>query len=363
MLIPSGFTFLLQPLTFQGYNCQPNIMVQLDGRIIAPSKKSDWDKLDFQWILFVGLHSGITIRGKGIIDGFGNSWWDHKDSDGDNRARPHAIRIADSINVIVMGITIQNSPYFHFYIDDCQIVQILNFTALSPADSPNTDGIHLSYAQHVLIYNSTLACGDDCVSILNGCSDVKIQNVNCGPGHGYSIGGLGAPGLGEADVKDIIVINSRVQNSLTGVRIKTWPGGIGSVRNITFINITMSNVKTAISIDQNYCGGPKVCPEPDKNAVAISDIMYEGITGTYTKTSVSLVCSKYKVCRNLRFGNINLTPSNSFVPGGYSGTFCANAYGKLLSKTTPPLDRCILPDKQAPLDAPAPAEAQAPVAM
>lgn len=63
--------------------------------------------------------------------------------------------------------------------------------------------------------------GDDCISIQTGCSDIKVYNVNCGPGHGYSIGGLGYDGT-EALVSDIIIYDSNVQDSMTGVRIKTW---------------------------------------------------------------------------------------------------------------------------------------------
>lgn len=119
------------------------------------------------------------------------------------------------------GITIQNSPMFHVFLDTCQRVTIFNLTVRSPKDSPNTDGIHLTNTQHVEISNCPIAVGDDCISILTGVSDVKIHNVHCGPGHGYSIGGLGK-NKEHAVVHDISIYDSSVFNSLTGVRIKTW---------------------------------------------------------------------------------------------------------------------------------------------
>lgn len=71
-----------------------------------------------------------------------------------------ALRFYGSNGVTVTGITIQNSQQTHLKFDDCTAVQVSGFTALSPGDSPNTDGIHLQNSQDVLIYGSTLACGN-----------------------------------------------------------------------------------------------------------------------------------------------------------------------------------------------------------
>ncbi|KAL8471312.1 hypothetical protein ACS0TY_028823 [Phlomoides rotata] len=186
MLVPSGKTFLLQTVKFDGSNCHHNIVVQVDGIIVAP-KKSEYVNVDLQWIQFEELSKGIQIKGNGKIDGRGASWWQS-----DNASRsPHQVKIYD-------------------------------FTVESPGDSPNTDGIHVSNVQHTNIYNATLACGDDCNSIQSGCSDVKIYDVHCGPGHGFSIGGLG-PKKEEAYVSDISVLDSTVSDAKNGVRIKTWP--------------------------------------------------------------------------------------------------------------------------------------------
>ncbi|KAL8475449.1 hypothetical protein ACS0TY_028197 [Phlomoides rotata] len=224
MLVPSGKTFLLQTIKFDGSNCHHNIVVQVDGIIVAP-KNSEYVNVDLQWILFEELSKGIQIKGNGKIDGRGASWWQSDDAS----RSPHvsiitkiALFIAKSVDVTVTGITIQNSPRMHIYISDCQQVKIYDFTVESPGDSPNTDGIHVSNVQHTNIYNATLACGDDCISIQSGCSDVKIYDVHCGPGHGFSIGGLG-PKKEEAYVSDISVLDSTVSDAKNGVRIKTWP--------------------------------------------------------------------------------------------------------------------------------------------
>jgi polygalacturonase len=50
---------------------------------------------------------------------------------------------------------------------------------------------------------------------------VYIHNVNCGPGHGISIGGLGRDNS-KACVSNVTVRDVAMLNTLTGVRIKTW---------------------------------------------------------------------------------------------------------------------------------------------
>lgn len=63
--------------------------------------------------------------------------------------------------------------------------------------------------------------GDDCISIQTGCSNVFVHNVNCGPGHGISIGSLGKDNT-RACVSNVTVRDITMQDTLTGVRIKTW---------------------------------------------------------------------------------------------------------------------------------------------
>ncbi|EYU25414.1 hypothetical protein MIMGU_mgv1a018783mg, partial [Erythranthe guttata] len=120
-------------------------------------------------------------------------------------------------------------------------------------------------------------------------------------------------------------------------RYNSVQDGTGSVNNVTFSGITMSNVHNPIIIDQNYCNGAHGCSAKTTNAVAISGVTYTDITGTYTVTPVSFVCSKYKACSDLTLSTINLTPSGSAKPN----VVCNNAFGHVLTPTTPPLTNCL----------------------
>ncbi|KAL8138131.1 hypothetical protein V2J09_004132 [Rumex salicifolius] len=223
MVVPSGYRFLVGPISFSGPNCMPNIVFQLDGTIIAPTSWIVWGFGKLWWIEFTKL-IGITIQGEGTIDGSGSAWWQHSPFDTTTQLQipPNpALRLYGSSNVMVMGITIQNSVECHLKFDDCVGITVHDMNISSPGDSPNTDGIHLQNSQDITIHHTNVACGDDCVLIQTGCSNVHIQNINCGPGHGISIGSLGKDNT-KACVSNVTVKDVDMQNTMTGVRIKTW---------------------------------------------------------------------------------------------------------------------------------------------
>ncbi|KAJ3692490.1 hypothetical protein LUZ60_012840 [Juncus effusus] len=347
MVVPSNYQFLLGPISFAGPTCQPNIIFQLDGTIVAPIDHKSFGPGLLQWIEFTKL-KGITIQGLGIIDGCGNSWWNinsYSDYEPDitgslSQTRPTAVRFYGSYNVRVTGITIRNSPQFHLKFDTCQSVEVHGITISSPGNSPNTDGIHLQNSVSVTIHNSNLSCGDDCISIQTGCSNVFIHDINCGPGHGISIGGLGKDNA-IALVSNINVENINMTGTTTAARIKTWQGGSGSVKNVKFSNIQVNTVKMPIVIDQYYCdtasGAASGAHCQNKtSAVQLSDITFQDISGTYTVQPVYLACSDSSPCQNIHLNNIQLEAIKG-VNRLYD-PFCWNAFGDLRGVNLPPIN-------------------------
>ncbi|THG12089.1 hypothetical protein TEA_027181 [Camellia sinensis var. sinensis] len=402
MVVPSGSVFLLNPISFSGSNCKSNIVFQLDGKIIATTSSDAWGSGTLQWLEFTKLQ-GITVRGKGVVDGQGSVWWNNSPADNPtnklesaasstresnysnsrdsvncsnfcqayfdakghhltqmpvpgrifNRTpdliacqitseatgkmpstMPTALRFYGSSDVTVTGIMIQNSPKTHLKFDTCTTVQVFDMRVSSPGDSPNTDGIHLQNSQDVVIHSTSLACGDDCVSIQTGCSGVYIHNVNCGPGHGISIGGLGRDNT-KACVSNVTVRDSTMSNTLTGVRIKTWQGGSGSVQGIMFSNIQVSEVETPVMIDQYYCDGNKC--QNETSAVAISGISYQNIIGTYTVKPVHFACSDSLPCTGITLSTIQLK-AIQLENNNLNEPFCWQTYGVSKTTTTPPID-------------------------
>ena len=132
-------------------------------------------------------------------------------------------------------------------------MQFRHVTITAPADSPNTDGIHIGHSSQISITHANIGTGDDCISISDGNQDVSANQVTCGPGHGISIGSLGK-NKNEQPVLGIRVTGATLSNTDNGVRIKTWPSSnSGVASDIHFEDIVMKNVGNPIIIDQNYC--------------------------------------------------------------------------------------------------------------
>lgn len=270
-----------------------------------------------------------------------------------------------SNNVTVQGLKVQNSPEFHFRFDSCRGVHVHGLSISSPALSPNTDGIHVENTQDVLIANTVVSNGDDCVSIGAGTLNVHIENVTCGPGHGIrlissessffcslrccskmkaidieciyvvacSIGSLGKQGT-RACVSNITVRNAVIRHSDNGVRIKTWQGGSGSVSGVTFENVRMDAVRNPIIIDQYYCLS-KSC-ENATTAVFVNGVTYSGIRGTYDVRGppIHFGCSDAVPCTNITLSGVELLPATGDT---VDSPFCWNVYGNATTPTVPPV--------------------------
>ena len=149
-----------------------------------------------------------------------------------------------------------NSKNTHFVVFGCVDVKITNTRISAPADSPNTDGIKMANSRGIKIQQTMIRTGDDCIAMLAGTKHVRIFNVTCGPGHGFSIGSLGKDG-DQNDLFDIRVRNCSFHNTSDGIRIKTWASpGIGKVSGLIYEDIFMNQVGNPIIIDQEYCPYP-----------------------------------------------------------------------------------------------------------
>jgi len=95
-----------------------------------------------------------------------------------------SIRFMHMTNTVVRGISSVNSKFFHMLVLECKNFIATNLKITAPANSPNTDGIHLERNTGVAINKALIGTGDDCVSVGHGNSDVSLTSITCGPGHG-----------------------------------------------------------------------------------------------------------------------------------------------------------------------------------
>ncbi|KAA3482997.1 putative polygalacturonase isoform X1 [Gossypium australe] len=298
LLVPPGRRYLVNATRFKG-PCEERLVVQIDGTIVARDEPNDWDpNLPRNWLVFSKLE-GVVFQGNGVIDGSGSKWWASsckKNKSNPCRGAPTALTIDSSSSIKVKGLTIQNSQQMNFVISRCESVRVSEVQVSCPGDSPNTDGIHITGSTNVVLQDSKIGTGDDCISIVNASSGIKMKRIYCGPGHGV-----------------------RCHVCSCGSLIK---GGSGYVRGVRFENVRMEDVANPIIIDQFYCDSPKTC-QNQTSAVQISQIMYRNISGTTkSKEAMKFACSDTTPCSNIVLSNINLEKKD-----GTAETYCNSAQG------------------------------------
>lgn len=230
----------------------------------------------------------IAITGEGIIDGNGDEWrpvkrskvsdveWKRfKDMGGAEKAngtlwypwnmksgyaniadtpeaqekmRNDLLRFTDCENVLIEGVTFQNSPRFHVHPVNCRNVIIDGITVRCPWNAQNGDAIDLSDCHQALIVNSTIDAGDDglcmksgnakATALVNGCEDILIEGNTVFHAHGgFVIGSESITGM-----KRIVVRNCRFSGTDTGLRFKSGIGRGGKTEDIYISNITMNDI-------------------------------------------------------------------------------------------------------------------------
>ncbi|KAJ0035060.1 hypothetical protein Pint_26382 [Pistacia integerrima] len=236
--VPPG-RFLLGKVEFKGQCNNNDIVIRLDGTLVAPS---DYNVIgdDGNWLMFEHVN-GVSING-GTLDGQGVGLWTCKKTGKSCPSGATTLEFSNSKNIVINGLTSLNSQKFHIVINGCNNVKAQGVKVSASEISPNTDGIHVQSSSDVTIMNSRIGTGDDCVSI------------------GPRIGSLGKD-KEEAGVQNVTVKTVTFTGTQNGVRIKSWgrPSS-GFARNILFQHAIMNNVQNPIVVDQNYCPNNKNCP-------------------------------------------------------------------------------------------------------
>ncbi|KAG7630461.1 Pectin lyase fold/virulence factor [Arabidopsis suecica] len=311
--------------------CKAPVEINLQGTLKADGKAIQGKE---RWVVFLRIN-GFKLNGGGIFDGEGNAAWRvnncHKTFE--CKKLPISIRFDFVENAEIRDISSIDAKNFHINVLGAKNMTFDNVKVIAPAESPNTDGIHLGRSEGVKILNSKIATGDDCISVGDGMKNLHVENVMCGPGHGISVGSLGRY-VHEQDVTGITVVNCTLQGTDNGLRIKTWPSAAcaTTASGIHFENIILNNVSNPILIDQEYCPWNQ-CNKQKPSTIKLVDISFKNIRGTSgNKDAVKLLCSKAQPCANVEIGNINLEYKGADGPPTF---MCSNVSPKLVGTQNP----------------------------
>lgn len=245
----------------------------------------------------------IAITGEGIIDGNGAQWrpvkrskvsdvewkrfaaiggverqngslwypWNVKAGyknigetpEAQEKRRQDLVRLTDCENILIKGVTFQNSPRFHVHPCNSRNIIIDGITVRCPWNAQNGDAIDLSDCQQALIVNSTVDAGDDGIcmksgkakptALVNGCEDILIEDNTVFHAHGgFVIGSEDITGM-----KRIVVRRCRFSGTDTGLRFKSGIGRGGKTEDIYISDIVMNDITDeAIIFQCDYVDRP-----------------------------------------------------------------------------------------------------------
>ncbi len=274
----------------------------------------------------------IAITGEGILDGNGQQWrpvkrnkvsdvewkaykamggqeadggklwypWQMKSGFADiadtpekqEKMRNDMVRLTNCQNVLIEGVTVQNSPKFHVHPLYCENVIIDGITVRCPWNAQNGDAIDLTDCHRCLIVNSTVDAGDDGLCMKsgnpkNGCitgmEDVLIQDNTVYHAHGAFV--LGSETT--MGVRRLVVRNCRFAGTDTGLRFKSGVGRGGKTEQLYVQDCVMTDIKEEAIVFQcdyvdrpagsNPNEAPTLTDEQKKLAPEFQDIHISGI--------------------------------------------------------------------------------------
>jgi polygalacturonase len=261
----------------------------------------------------------IAVTGQGTLNGQAddNHWWNWKNletSDFDTLETmaddnvpvsqrvfgdghflpPQMVQPFLTDGVLLEGVTVINSPFWHLNPNLCNDVTIDGLTISSTG--PNTDGCDPESCNRVLVQNVTYDTGDDCMAIKSGrdadgrrvnvpCTNLVIQNCNFANGHGgITVGSEMTGGVKNVYARDLTMNSANLQ---AGHRIKTNTLRGGYAINTNVYRVTAGTVGgPLLLIVGNYDGQTGDFP-PDLTDINLFDWTVDDCEGIWSIVGAS----------------------------------------------------------------------------
>jgi len=330
VFVPAG-TFISGPLFLRS-----NVELYLTrGAVLKGSPNlNDYPPVDIDLQGFAGkryasLITGIglknvSVTGDGIIDGNGDVWMkavevsreisarkkNNQSLDGLpgvsplKYGRPRIINLFDCQNVLIRGVTLQNSPAWTLHPVMCDHVIIERVTVLNPYESYNSDGINPTSCNDVLITGCFVDTGDDGITLKSGsdwknshllkpCENIVISDCIVKHAHGGVVVGTEIAG----HIRNVTISNCVFDGTRSGIRLKTVPGMTSVIENFRASNIVMRRTEVALGI-RIISERWKQNPEFDYNAT-FRNIHFSNITATRSRCAMMIDCIPEMQVENL----------------------------------------------------------------
>ncbi|KAE8350444.1 putative exopolygalacturonase C [Aspergillus coremiiformis] len=267
-----------------------NVEIQMHGNLHLPQNISAVQEIvnagKSTWFTFEGPRVdwiGPEDENNGWIESYGQAWWDANPPNKTGiSGRPHlmtyktsqaSIKYFRSHKPIAWNMNLQG--------DDITVSHAI-VNASSTGRFPfNTDGFDVR-GNNIRISDSVMYNGDDAIAVTSGSHNIVFERNTIGyQSHGMSIGSLGKDPSAFANITNLRFEDVTVIDALYAARFKSWKGGQGLVKNVTWKNIRVDNVTFPIFVTQSYNDQSASRPSVDTNSsVMMEDFTWANFSGS-----------------------------------------------------------------------------------
>jgi DNA sulfur modification protein DndE len=270
--------------------------------------------------------------------------------------RPNMAQIIESKNILIDGVTFQNSPAWTLHFLLSEHITLRNVRVKNPWYGQNNDAVDLESSRNALLEGCVFDTGDDGITLKSGRDaegrkrGVPTENIianNCTVYHAH--GGFVIGSEMSGGVRNVFISNSTFIGSDIGLRFKTTRGRGGVVENVYASNVDMKDIPgEAILFDMYYmakdpiplAGEKAVMPKIEKAAVnegtpQFQNFFFQNITVQGAKKGIFVRGLPEMNIKNVQMENLTIQADE--------GIYCEEAEAiaiknlTLLSKDTNPL--------------------------
>jgi polygalacturonase len=327
VIVPAGGTFLTGAIHLRS---NVDLHVEKGATVLFSQDPADYlpvvftrwqgiELMNYSPFIYCYGQRNVAVTGAGTLNGQAddNHWWNWKNLENNDfdtletmaddnvpvsqrifgaghYLPPQMIQPFASDTVLLQGVTVINSPFWHLNPNLCRNVTVEGLTISS--SGPNTDGCDPESCDGVVVRNVTYDTGDDCMAIKSGrdadgrrvnvpCQNVVVQNCDFADGHGgITIGSEMTGGVKNVYARDLTMNSANLQ---AGHRIKTNTLRGGYVLNTNVYRVTAGTIGGPLLLIQgNYSDQTGDFP-PDVTDITLADWTVDTCEGLWSIVGAS----------------------------------------------------------------------------
>ncbi|KAK1139985.1 hypothetical protein N8T08_010981 [Aspergillus melleus] len=327
-----------------------NVEIRMHGNLHLPQNitavketvsggKSTWITLEGPRVDWIGPED----ENDGWINSYGQAWWDANPANGTGiDGRPHLMSFKSSQATLKYFRSSKPIAWnVKLHGEDITVTHAIVDARSSTSSFPfNTDGFDVK-GTNIRISDSIMYNGDDAIAVGSESHDIVFERNTIGyQTHGMSIGSLGKDPSDVTNITNLRFEDITVIGGLYAARFKSWAGGQGLVKNVTWKNIRVSNVTFPIFVTQSYLDQSVTRDDVDTDSsVMMEDFTWANFSGSINTfqpgdgscattpcwydaglsklnhtEAIIIECNTDKSCKNFMTKDIRLHPQSHDAP-------------------------------------------------